>query len=165
MTVYRLTENRLKIALTYTEITLGFGGLRELVSMNEKVKLRLKLLISNVANSFYIQGEKIKARLSITADKGCFIELCFANPYLYYFHSSEQLIKSVINIFPMCKNIKSDLFLMDNGYRILSSAKLNGFCECESQNGIHIAYTKEYGKPLILNNAIYRFGKAFIKDF
>lgn len=161
MTVYRLSENRLKIALTNTEIALGFGSLRELVSMSESVKLRLKLLISNIAKSFSSPSEKIKARLTINADKSCFIELYFVKLYLYHFNTSEGLIKSVIKIFPFYKNTKSDLFLMDNGYRLLSASKLNDLSKYESQNSIHIAYTKEHGKPLILNNAIYRFGKAF----
>lgn len=162
MTVYRLAENRLKIALTNTEIALGFGGLNELISMNESVRLRLKLLITNIASSFTSSGDKVKVKLTINADKGCYIELYFVKPYLYHFSTSEGLIKSVIKIFPSCKNIKSDLFLMDNGYRLLCANRLNGLFKNESQNNIHIAYTKEYGKPLILNNAIYRFGRAFI---
>lgn len=176
MTVYDINANQIRIYLTHTEVIACFGSYKRLSEMNEHIKDCLYALINSVVKS-HIKAQKsykIKGRISVKENTGCNINICFISeqsymPTIYSFKNSENLICAVNMLFKKCNNAKSDLYRMPDSYRLITDCyenalNLNEF-DCNVFNSpIMLAHTKEYGKPLILNNAIYRLGKAFIKE-
>ena len=164
MTVYKLNDKKFRIYLTYAEIKLGFGGRHNLINMDKLVKYKLNSLICNTLKDKKITNGKIY----LLKNKGCIITIftnCNYEKYLFEFKKSEDLIKTIIFIFKEHKNVKSDLYLLDKKYNLIIKDSKPPVLKNYKTNKILISKTEEYGKPLILNNAIYRFGKAFINNF
>ena len=163
MTVYKIDSTHVKIILTELEVNLGFGGIEKLLLMRKKTKEKLKSLIFNTVN-LPEKNIKINGKIAILKDKGCVLRVQFLSKkdfFIYCFENSESLINTVVSVFKEYKHQKSDLYLLDNGYRLITYKKLPELEPLQRQ--IDFEYTNEYGKPLIKNNAIYQFGKAFIK--
>ncbi len=166
MTIYRLSPNKFKIFLTKTEILYGFGGYDSLIFMRNKTKEKIKSLVLNILkppfNNMMIKGKIIVLK------SGCFINIDIINSNnesVYLFENCDRLIKNISYLYPFFKFEKSDLYLYKNKYYLSISREFLPFKKYKIKNKILIESAKEYGKPLVLNNAIYRFGKAFIKDF
>ncbi len=176
MTVYNISPNQIRISLTHTEVIACFGSYKNLAKMNDNIKNCLSALVYNVVKNHVKtqQNSKIKGTVYAKKNSGCKIKICFADeqihtPTIYCFKNSEDLICAANILFKSKYIIKSDLYKMSDSYRLIldhyaNLLNLNEF-ECKTFNSpIMLAHTKEYGKPLILNNAIYRLGKAFIKE-
>lgn len=176
MTVYDINPNQIAISLTHTEVIACFGSYKRLAKMNDTIKSYLSALVYNVVKGHLKsqQNCKIKGRIYAEINGGCKINICFisqqtATPTICSFKNSEDLINTANMLFKNKPTLKSDLYKMSDSYRLIinnyeKTSNLNEF-ECKVFNSpIMLAHTKEYGKPLILNNAIYRLGKAFIKE-
>ena len=92
--------------------------------------------------------------------------------YAFYFPDSESLTKAVLFLIkiPKTEICKSSLYSLKNKYVLITDDlcsslidALNEFCFKKTNNVITIEHIKEYGKPLITNNAIIRYGVAFSK--
>ncbi len=92
--------------------------------------------------------------------------------YLFIFSDSESMISSILFLYRRKFYFKSMLYKTENDYRLIIKCKrydssllsLNEFCKRHSSNIIETAFTKEYGKLLIGNNAIKTIGKCFFKE-
>lgn len=90
---------------------------------------------------------------------------------LFVFNNSDDLTNGVMFLFHKKPFIKSSLYKTDNDYRLIITAddrwpmvkRLSEFSKIKTKNFIHIAVTREHAKPLILNNAVKIYGKAFLK--
>lgn len=90
----------------------------------------------------------------------------------FFFPESESLTKAILFLMktPECKQCCSSLYKINGKYVLLTEKPsfsatnvLNEFCLKKSNNPILLEHVKEYGKPLIINNAIMRYGVAFSK--
>lgn len=90
--------------------------------------------------------------------------------YLFIFQDIESLTQGIIFLYRLKYNFKSALYKTEKDYRLLIKSNgmppylfcLNEFCQRRSCNTLEIAYTKEYGIPLISSNAVKVYGKYFI---
>lgn len=93
------------------------------------------------------------------------------NEVLFTFFSSESLTDGIIFLYKKKPFIKSSLYKNNFGYQLLLTAddrwptirELSEFANFKTKNYIQIAIIKEHCKPLILNNAVKIYGKAFLK--
>lgn len=91
--------------------------------------------------------------------------------HLFIFPDSESMITSILFLYRHKLNFKSMLYKTESDYRLIIKCKhtkscllcLNEFCKRHSSNIIETAFTKEYGKLLVNNNAIKTIGKYFFK--
>lgn len=183
MTVSLITKNKLKIALTHTEVLACFGEYEQLFSMTPRVKTALNLLLSDIIASKRVFSDncKISAKLEVKRNFGCEITLTALSSQrkapekecIFEFSDSEALTHGITELYKNKSNLrfKSHLYKTESGYRLIASCKnpkeslflLNEFCFKISDNLKDIEYTKEYGKPLILNCAIEKYGRIFLK--
>ncbi len=91
--------------------------------------------------------------------------------HLFIFSDCESLTEGILFLYRLKLNIKSALYKTESDYRLIIKShrpkpyflSLNEFCIKQSSNSFEAAFTKEYGKLLIANNAIKTFGKYFFK--
>ena len=98
----------------------------------------------------------------------------YKNPreYLFIFSDCESLTQGILFLYHSKLNLKSMLYKTEKDYRLIIKSNhakpclfsLIEFCQRHSSNCFETAYTKEYGKLLIGNNAIKTFGKYFSKE-
>ena len=176
MTVFDMNPNQIRISLTHTEVIACFGSYKSLMNLNDRIKDRISALVYNVIKHHIKtqQNCKIKGTIYAKKNNGCKINIYFVSeqthiPTIYSFKNSENLICAANMLFKSKYTLRSDLYKMSDSYRLIidnynNPLNLSEFY-CKVYNSpIMLAHTKEYGKPLILNNAIYRLGKAFIKE-
>lgn len=92
-----------------------------------------------------------------------------SNEYLYVFSDCDTLTSGILFLCRLKQNFKSELYKSNNQYCLIISTKrfkpclftLSEYCFKTSKNIFEIALIKEYGKPLILKNAINVYGKYF----
>lgn len=90
---------------------------------------------------------------------------------LFTFNNSEALTDGIIFLYGKKPFIKSSLYKNNAGYQLILTAddnwptikQLSEFASHKTKNYIRIAVIKEHHKPLILNNAVKIYGKAFFK--
>ncbi len=90
---------------------------------------------------------------------------------LFTFNNSEALTEGIIFLYKKKPLIKSSLYKNNIDYQLILTAddrwptvkQLSEFASYKTKNYIQIASTKEHCKPLILNNAVKVYGKAFLK--
>ena len=90
---------------------------------------------------------------------------------LFAFNNSEALTDGIIFLYKKKPLIKSSLYKNSIGYQLILTAddrwptirELSEFANYKTKNYIQIASIKEHHKPLILNNAVKVYGKAFLK--
>ena len=181
MTVTKTAQNRIKILLTDTEVITCFGDYDALYQMTPKAKLSLQLLLNDIiANSNIPKNDcKISAKLHLKRGEGCEIILSVMvaerllpfTECIFEFSDSESLTLGIKTLYKNNRtfNMQSHLYETEKGYGLIINCKnpkerlflLNEFCTKTSDKTEEIEYTKEYGKPLILNCAIEKYGKAF----
>ncbi len=166
MTIYRLSPDNFKIFLTKTEIKYGFGGYENLIFMKNGTRKKIKSLVLNIIkppfNNMIIRGKIVILK------SGCLINIDIikeTEETVYLFENCDRLIRNIGYLYPFFKFEKSDLYLYKNEYFLALNREFLPLEKYKTKNKILVAKAKEYGKPLVLNDAIYRFGKAFIKDF
>ena len=178
LTVYNTNLDEIKIILTHTEVIAYFDSYEKLTLMGDNIKKSLSLLVGEVAKSRVenIKDYEIKGQIVARKNYGCRIILKLIKitehiptPYIYIFKNSESLIRAIETVF-FNTDANSDLYLMTNGYRLIINNCNNLIPPFElgietTSSPIALAFTKEYGKPLILKNALLKLKKAFIKDF
>ena len=93
--------------------------------------------------------------------------------YAFLFSDSESLTKAILFLLkiPKTEFCRSSLYKLEQKYILLTenlscdvTDSLHEFCLIKTKNPLIIEYIKEYGKPLIINNAIKRYGVAFSKN-
>ncbi len=93
--------------------------------------------------------------------------------YLFIFGDCESLTSGILFLYRLKQSFKSELYKSGDEYRLIISSNsfkpcfftLKEYCERSSRNIFEIELTKEYGKPLILQNAVKVYGRYFAKDF
>lgn len=181
MTVTKIAQNKIKIFLTDTEVSACFGDYEQLRQMSPKVKNALNLLLSDIIaeSAIFEENCRISAKLSLKRGVGCEILLSALvaerrqpnKECIFEFDDSESLTLGIKELYKKRRNLQiiSHLYETEMGYRLIVNCKnpkeklflLNEFCFKTSDKAEEIAYVKEYGKPLILNCAIEKYGKAF----
>lgn len=183
MTVSVITQNKIRILLTHTEVITCFGEYSTLYSLGPKVKSSLNLLLNDIitTHSLFNKNCKISAKIKVKENFGCEILLVALlpkrktpdNECVFEFSDSEALTAGITELYKNVRNFRflSHLYKTEKGYSLIVNCQnpkeqlfvLHEFCFeiNDSQNAVE--YTKEYGKPLILNCAIERYGKFFSK--
>lgn len=180
MTVSQINKNQIKITLTNIEVLGCFGTYERLYGMSKNIKSSLNALVREILEdyAFYKKNSKIIAKIKVKKHIGCEIILSsIQNRYSTYNHmifeftNSENLTRGILLLYKNKenKNLKSSLYKINNTFRlIIYSDKnldrffiMNEFCYIKSNCETLIAYTEEYGKLLIKNNAIHIYGQAF----
>ena len=90
---------------------------------------------------------------------------------LFTFNNSESLTDGILFLYRKKPLIKSSLYKSNISYHLILAAddnwpticELSEFANFKTKNYIQIASVKEHHKPLILNNAVKIYGKAFLK--
>ena len=90
---------------------------------------------------------------------------------LFNFNDSDSLSEGIIFLYKKKPFIKSSLYKSESSYQLILTAddcwpsikQLSEFSSYKTKNYIQIAIIKEHFKPLILNNAVKIYGKAFLK--
>ncbi len=90
---------------------------------------------------------------------------------LFAFNTSDALTDGIIFLYKKKPFIKSSLYINNKNYLLILTAddrwptikQLLEFASYKTKNYIQIASVKEHFKPLILNNAVKVYGKAFLK--
>lgn len=179
MQITEMSDNKVKITLTDTEVIYCFGAYERLFSMSAKTKYVIKALLSNVIEEHYgfLKSEKISAEIRGAQNIGCIIILsCEKKPkeYILSFENSEQLIKSSIQLYKHLKNKKytSSLYINNGKYYLLITAASNknllSICRKSvydiCSDSIKTEYIKEYGTAISKRNALYKLFYAFSKE-
>lgn len=183
MTVSVLAQNKIKILLTHTEVITCFGKYDTLYSLTPKVKTSLNMLLSDIitTHSLFNRNCKISAKIKVRKNLGCEILLVALlpkrktpdNECIFEFSDTEALTAGITELYKNKRNLRflSHLYKTEQGYSLIVNCKnpkerlflLNEFCFKISDSKNAVEYTKEYGKPLILNCAIERYGEFFSK--
>lgn len=90
---------------------------------------------------------------------------------LFAFKNSDNLTDGIIFLYRKKPLIKSSLYKSNFGYQLILTAdsnwptikQLSEFASYKTKNYIQIAIIREHFKPLIINNAVKIYGKAFLK--
>ena len=181
MNVYTIAQNKIKISLTHTEVIACFGEYDRLYNMSQKTKTALTLLLNDIitAHPIFNKNCKISAKIKLKRNIGCEIVLTALSAErnsppkecIFEFSDSESLTRGIVELYKNRRysKLRSHLYKTENGYRLMVNCKdpknrlflLHEYCFKISDSPRDIEYTKEYGKPLILNCAIEKYGKAF----
>ncbi len=185
MTVSVVSDKKIKILLTHTEVMACFGEYERLLTLTPKTKISLTLLLNDIIskNPSFSKAVKISAKIKLIKNNGCIITLISLPPEnephrsecLFEFHSGDALTDAITALYKNENNrqVLSHLYKTDNSYNLIISCKnpkekfflLQEFCPKISEDIWDIEYVREYGKPLILNSAIKSYGKVFLKRF
>lgn len=184
MTILPIAEDKIKITLTHTEVIACFGEYEQLVALTPKVKLSLNLLLNEaiVDKKLFSDNCKISAQIRVIKSVGCEILLTaiklkkkkLYQNCLFKFSDSDNLTKGILRLY---KNtdlpiFDSELYKYNEEYHLIISGEnlkenlffLNEYSSFISEEVTDIEYTREYAKPIIMSNAIKKYGCAF-KDF
>ena len=90
---------------------------------------------------------------------------------LFTFDTSDNLTDGILFLYKKKPFIKSSLYKNNLVYSLILTAdehwpiikQLLEFASNKTKNYLQIAITKEHCKPIILNNAVKTYGKAFLK--
>lgn len=184
MTVSELGENKIRVSLTDTEVLCCFGNYERLFQMTDAIKSAFNALLIDIIKKHSSVLGKGRVIVQIKAQKslGCEIILTCAIPkrkllkkeILLEFSDSESLIHFILYLYRKKRyyRLLSSVYKLKNSYfliishrncnELLYSAK--EFCRKITEGGNKAEFIKEYGKPIILNNAIEEFGKYFSKE-
>ncbi len=183
MTVSVVSAKKIKVTLTHTEVIACFGEYESLINLTPKTKICLILLLNDIISKHlpFLKANEISAKISLIKNRGCIITLsaplykteCTEAECLFEFSNSDALTNGITELYKNKSNHKflSQLYETDKGYCLIVRCKnpteklflLHEFCPKISEDARDIEYVREYGKPLILNSAIKRYGKAFLK--
>lgn len=181
MTVHEIGKSILKITITDTEVISYFGAYEKLYTMSSNVQYTINLLLRDIIAEHreFFQNTDIKGGIKAVKKCGCEITL-YRRPlrdiaekeYVFLFNSSESLTKAILVLYSskQTANIKSSLYKMPDSYCLIIKSRyaerifiMNEFACKKADSLFFNDYVKEYGKPLIINNAVSRYGSAFSK--
>lgn len=162
-------NQKLKITLTNTEVLTIFGGYEELLTLNKNTKYAVYALIREILDEEQYNTNKATIKIKSKKPLGCEITLnSEENEYLLFFSNCRELEKAIK---ALNKNLKSALYKTESSYCLLIKSlsekpliKAQSFCYGSSNSKLIAAHIREYAKPLIKDNAIDIWHKAFI-DF
>ena len=183
MTVSVVSAKKIKVTLTHTEVIACFGEYERLLNLTPKTKICLMLLLNDIISKHLplLKADEISAKISLVKNRGCIITLTAPlcktegtdTECLFKFQDSNALTNGITELYKNKANHKflSQLYESNNGYCLIVRCKspterlflLHEFCPYISEDKKDIEYVREYGKPLILNSAIKKYGKAFLK--
>ena len=95
----------------------------------------------------------------------------YKSEVLFAFNNSDTLTDGIIFLYQKKPFIKSSLYLNNKSYLLILTAddrwptikQLLEFASYKTKNYIQIESVKEHFRPLIINNAVKVYGKAFLK--
>lgn len=181
MTVSQISENQIKVILTNTEVLGCFGAYERLYTMSDSIKSALNALVREIIADygFIHKNCKVLARIKARKHIGCEITLSavkrrsqqYETPLTFEFGGCEELTQGILRLYSIRENrrLKSSLYRLNDNFRLIIIANktlehffmMNEFCRRISDCEAVAEYTKEYGKLIIENNAIEKYGSAF----
>lgn len=180
MTVSDIQGNKIKISLTDVEVLSCFGSYERLFSMTKAIKSAVQSLLEDIiAQKGYADCEKMLVEIKAKKNCGCIITVSLLSgntqkSYIFEFADSESLTRAVVILYKdrRTRRLESRLYKMPQGFRLIIFSReykpvfflLNEFCRRQNSCPIELAYTEEYGKPLISENAIEIYGSAFTQS-
>jgi len=188
MTVSKISKNKIKIALSDSEVLSYFGSYEKIASMSKGIRLTISSLLQDSLRDYgFTSGDdKFLIELNAQENSGCEILITIITKkelvkrtsseiYMLEFSDTESMTGGVMYLYRnrKYKHIPSSLYKMTNTYRLIVTIAgkkdfpfaINEFCLRQSDSPFETAYTEEYGKVLIPENAVEKFGDAFSKSF
>lgn len=183
MTVSKLSRNRLKVTISNTEVLCCFGSYERLESMTDGIRSALSALLRDIIseNRQILHEGRITARIKLKRNHGCEIILIPAaakrygdlKEYVFEFADSESLTCAILRLYRSrsTARLESSLYKMPDSYRLIVKSRkqdlsyiLREYYSRECSFVYEAEYTYEHGKPLIVGNAVKRYGAAFSKE-
>lgn len=181
MQVSEISQNKIKITLTDTEVLCCFNSYEKLYRMNGQTKFLLKAIVREIVEEKFSNknSDKIIALIKIAKNKGLTIILTVDKvekeyEYAFAFENFEDLLSALPYLLKRQYIIKnSQLFKLKKTYMLIISFRnkpifLNSIKEFNCiyfDDEIKKEYIKEYGIPVIYENTVEKLVKSFIKDF
>ena len=180
MTVYRLSGDKIRIALSDSEVLSFFGTYEKFASLSGGTRLAVSLLLKESLEKYSdILGDNLLVEIKARKSAGCVITVSPAvgrerekGMIMLIFRSTDDMIAGISRLYAhKAARGKSSLYKMANGYRLILSGRsrdfyfMTEFCTVKNASEPEIAYTEEYGGLLCRDTAVQTVGKAFSKDF
>ncbi len=177
MKVCKINTHQIEIRLSHTEVIHYFENYKNLQNATAGAKLALYFLLYDILPyyEFFSNQDKITAKITAHKNKGCDITV-YSNTkhtskeYILNFKNSESLTNAILSLYKNNKfcHIKSSLYSLCGNFVLIleSNHTLSHISELNIKplnSHIYAEYVREYGKPLIYNNAVSIYGKAFLK--
>lgn len=180
MTVYRLAGDKVRIALSDSEVLSFFGTYEKFASLSGGTRLAVSLLLKESLEKYGdILGDDLLVEIKARKSAGCVITVSPAagrergkSRVMLIFTDSESMINGIKRLYlrrlPRGKN---SLYRLKNSYRLVMPGYIRDFyfmsefCTVKNVGEPEIAYTEEYGSLLCRDTAVLTVGKAFFKDF
>lgn len=186
MTVSKLSKNRIKIALSDSEVHYYFGSYEKIAEKSKTVQNTINNLLRQNIDNYTAKNNQNKFIVEVIAQKdiGCEITVTAINKsttasrnlstkYMLEFCDTESMTKAIIHLYTnrRYKHLSASLYKMHSAYRLTLTVpnKINfpltvsEFYLRKTDSPFEIAYTEEYGKLLIKDNAISHLGSLFSK--
>ena len=180
MTVYRLGGDKIRIALSDSEVISFFGTYEKFAAMSGGTRLAVSLLLKEGLKKYGdILGDDLLVEIKARKSAGCVITVSPAvgrerrpNRFILRFANSETMITGIKKLYS-CRISRgeSSLYKMKNEYRLIMSSDgrdlyfMNEFCTVKNATAPEIAYTEEYGRLICKDTAVATVGRAFSKRF
>ncbi len=180
MTVYRLAGDKVRIALSDSEVLSFFGTYEKFASLSGGTRLAVSLLLKESLEKYGdILGDDLLVEIKARKSAGCVITVSPAGGrergkgcVMLIFPDSESMISGIKRLYlRRLPRGKSSLYRLKSSYRLVIPGYIRDFyfmsefCTVKNAAEPEIAYTEEYGKLLCKDTAVETVGKAFSKDF
>ena len=188
MTVFKISKNRIKIALSDSEVLSYFGSYEKITEKSKTMRNTINNLLLQSLADYTEENSRNKFIVEVIAQKntGCEITVTVINKsstssrssitsYMLEFCNTESMTQAIIHLYKnrRYKHLNSSLYKMPTSYRLILTVPdrinfpltVSEFYIRKTDSPFEIAYTEEYGQLLIKNNAISHLGCVFSKDF
>lgn len=184
MDINTINKNKIKISLTDEEVSSIFGGYDKIDYKNPDSKSRLDTFLNSIiiSENFILDSKSLVVEIK-QETSGCTITLTKVydksggsrkrlklKGRVAIFENSNDMLEGLLSLYKSGISVKrSDLYLLDNKYRLIIYSAVTD--ELLSEYFINITnrkstigYTEEYGTPLCLGNAVNKLGKTFSQN-
>lgn len=180
MTVYRLSGDKIRIALSDSEVLSFFGTYEKFASLSGGTRLAVSLLLKESLEKYGdILGDNLLVEVKARKSAGCVITVSPAvgrahgkDRVMLIFPDSESMISGIKRLYSRrLPRGKNSLYRLKNSYRLVITGHsrdfyfMTEFCTVKNASEPEIAYTEEYGGLLCEDTAVETVGRAFSKDF
>lgn len=182
MTVYKADRNKIKIALSDSEVIAFFGSYKRITDMSGSTRLTVALILKESLSDYAEElSDDLLIEIRARENSGCIITVSQTENrrqktektyYCLDFADFHDLADGAARLYLSRKpKGKSSLYRISGIYRLIllceNSADLffmNEYCVSLESSVLKSAYTEEHGELLIKDNAVSVLGRAFSKE-
>lgn len=181
MTVYKADRNKIKIALSDSEVLAFFGSYKKITDMSGSTRLTVALILKESLSDYAEElNDELLVEIRARESAGCIITVSSAenrrqrNEKAFYcldFADFTALTDGVTRLYLNKKSRgNSSLYRISQIYRLIISCEnsndlffMNEYCLSIENSVLKSAYTEEHGELLIKGNAVELIGSTFSK--